>query len=133
MPELQHAWVDRGAIVTLRFPPIDSTGFEVAIQVGDGYIYVLMGNNHHSFSPTRESVDESMGAALGLARDLLSPDMRLRELRAGGMPYKWLVEARSGDGWQLEAETGLLFYNYFGRRTEHLFQNRQLPGRLVAG
>ena len=37
-----------------------------------------------------------------------------------------------GETWQLEAETGLLFFNFFGKRSEHVFQNHQLPGRRAA-
>lgn len=130
-PGLQHEWVDQGAIVTLKFSPVDRTGFEVAVQAGAGYLHVLMGRNHDSFDVGECGADEAVSCALALVRDLLSPDMRLREIRSSGAPYKWFVEARASEGWRCESETGLLFFNYFGRRSEHIFQNRQLPGRLA--
>lgn len=70
--------------------------------------------------------------ALGLVRDLLSPDMRVRELRAGRSAYRWFIEAFDGRTWKVEHMTGLLFWNYFGRRSEHIYQNAVLPGRLAA-
>jgi hypothetical protein len=67
---------------------------------------------------------------LGLARDLLSPDMRLRQLVAGGAPYKWIVEYHDGTSWRPEFVHGLLIFNIFGRRSTQTFQNHQLRGRL---
>jgi len=131
-PSLRHEWSDEGAVVTLRFPPADAHGFEVAIQAGEGYLYVLMGRNHQPFDVDPRNPAEAVTGALGLVRDLLSPNMRLRELRAGGRPYRWYVETHDGETWQLEAETGLLFFNFFGKRSEHVFQNHQLPGRRAA-
>jgi hypothetical protein len=128
-PDLRHTWMDQGSVVTLSFPPADESGFEVALQVGNGYAYVLMGQSHHDFDLEDESPDSVIARALGLIRDLLSPMMRLRELRSGGQPYRWFVEADVNGRWVPETEHGLLFYNYFGKRTEHFFQNRQLPPR----
>lgn len=78
------------------------------------------------FYDTEELVDE----ALGMARDLLSPDMRIRELRAGNKPYRWFMEHSDGTRWHAVHVTGLLFWNYLGRRSEHIYQNHTLPGRM---
>lgn len=131
-PDLQHEWIDEGSVVTLRFPPPDTLGFEVGVQAGEGYLYVLMGRMHESFNVDPQQPKEAVITALGLIRDLLSPRVRLRELRAGGRPYRWFVESYDGSTWQLEAETGLLLFNFFGKRSEHVFQNRQLPDRRTA-
>lgn len=131
-PDLHHEWSDEGSVVTLRFPPVDTLGFEVAVHAGEGYLYVLMGRTHESFDVDPRQPKEAVVAALGLIRDLLTPNMRLRELRAGGKPYRWFVENYDGSTWQLEAETGLLLYNFFGTRSEHVFQNRQLSDRGAA-
>ena len=130
-PDLRHEWSDEGTVVTLRFPPADAHGFEVAVQAREGCLYVLMGRTHQPFDVDVRSPRVAVLAALGLIRDLLSPNMRLRELRSGGRPYRWFVESQDGTAWRLEAETGLLFFNYFGARSEHVFQNRQLPSRAA--
>jgi len=67
--------------------------------------------------------------ALGLVRDLLSAAMRLRELRAGGWPYKWILEARVSGQWQTEQTMGPLVWNYFGARSKRIYQNAHLPER----
>ena len=69
--------------------------------------------------------------ALGLARDLLSPAMRIRELRTGNKPYRWVMECYDGAGWRGEQETGFLDRNHLGRAYERVYQNRALPGRLA--
>jgi len=67
--------------------------------------------------------------ALGLVRDLLSPGMRLRELRAAGRPYKWILEGRLSGQWHTEQTMALLIWNYFGVRSERIYQNAHLPER----
>jgi hypothetical protein len=128
-PQLRHTWTDQGAVVTLSFPPADASGFEVGLQVGDGYAYVLAGPSHHSFDLMGDSPESDIATALGLVRDLLSPMMRVRELRSGGKPYRWFLEANVNGRWEPEAEHGMFFFNYFGKRTEHFLQNKQLPPR----
>ena len=65
-----------------------------------------------------------------MARDLLSSDMRIREQRAGRHGYRWHAERLEGGKWVVESTTGLLFWNYLGWRSERIYQNTQLPGRL---
>ena len=55
--------------------------------------------------------------------------MRLREFRAGGRPYRWILEARSPSGWEVHSTMGLLFWNYFARRSESVYQNDHLTAR----
>lgn len=130
-PELRHEWLQERGAVILRFPPTDEQGFQVAIEARDGSITVVMGRSHHPFDVAEGTLERTVGEVLGLTRDLLSPDMRLREMCAGGYPYKWIVETYDGTTWRAEFEAGLLLFNYFGRRSERLFQNRLLRGRLA--
>lgn len=39
------------------------------------------------------------------------------------------MEILNGDEWQEESTTGLLFYNYLGKRSEKIYQNKVLPPR----
>ncbi len=75
---------------------------------------------------------------LGFARDLLSPNTRVTEHRAGAHPYRWDLERRRMvlrlDGreegeWVFASWMCLLLWNFFGRRTERIYQNAHLPGR----
>jgi len=126
-PDLRHEWTPDMSGV--RFPRVDDFGFDVEVSVGDREIVVHALGAHEHFEVGNGTPSEVCASVLGLVRDLLSPDMRIREIRSRGKPFRWFVESRNGPAWQVEAETGLLFFNYFGRRTERVCQNRQLPGR----
>ena len=130
-PGLSHDWHASGA---LRFPASSDEGFEVVLKPDSHGIVVFtsVGFHKHFEGAVREVVQE----ALGFARDLLSPDTRVREHRAGGRPYRWNLERRQegwlsttpGD-WAVESVVCLVLWNFFGRRTERIYQNAHLPRR----
>lgn len=117
----------------LRFPRVDDFGFDVDVCVGDREIVVQALGAHEHFDLGNGTPSEVCASVLGLVRDLLSPAMRIREIRSHGRPFRWFVESLNGPEWQVEAETGLLIFNYFGSRSERVYQNRQLPGRMHDG
>jgi len=134
-PEVKHTWsidADEDHCI-LDIPPYSDTGFSITIEVFPEEITVSMGGPHEHFRREGMSPEELVGSVLGLTRDLLSPAMRLREQRAGGSAFQWHVEALQADGtWLAEATTGLLFWNYFGKRSERIYQNDVLPSRAKA-
>lgn len=113
----------------LVFPKTTEDGFEISLQPDSRGVIVLtdVGLHVHVDGAPADAVQD----ALGLVRDLLTPDMRIVELRAGGGGYRWRMERLESGRWLVEARTGLLFWNYFGRRSERTYQNRRLPGRLA--
>jgi hypothetical protein len=127
-PTLPHELSADGS--HLRFPRQETSGFDIEVEVDEHGILVQALGAHEHFQAGASPTGELCARALGLVRDLLSPDMRIRESRAGDKPVRWTVEARAGGEWRSEGQTGLLFFNYFATRTERIYQNRQLPGRL---
>lgn len=130
-PELSYRW--EGDM--LVFPSTSPTGFGIQIIAADDpgsidAVQVYTDTGIHQFFDG--SPHEAVEDALGLVRDLLSPDMRIRECCANGKPYRWILERRAADGWHRESIMGLFFWNWFGRRSERVYQNTQLPGRLHA-
>ena len=133
-PGLAHHWeVDGAGCGSIHFPAAPG-GFEVAVEIEADQVTVHAGGAHDHFecAPNEPDVAAVAAAALGLVRDLLSPDMRVRELRAGERPYRVHIERRSGQGWAVESTTGLLVWNYFAARSERIYQNRHLAGRLAS-
>lgn len=128
-PGLSHEW---RADDCLAFPRSNPNGFEIEVVLEDGMVVVNALGAHEHFQARESSPAEAAEAALGYVRDLLSPGMRIREKRAGRMPYRWTVEILGSDGWARESVTGVLLFNYFGRRSERVYQNDQLPSRLGA-
>lgn len=124
-----HRWSDNGS--RLVFPRSNDGGFDVEIWVSGQEIVVSALGAHEHFPFAAAAASDVCGAAFGLVRDLLSSDMRVREHRAGGKPFRWTVESRTDTGWRLEWEGGRLFFNYLARRSTCLYQNHQLPGRLL--
>ncbi len=125
-PALKHTWSDQGAIVTLGFPPTDDSGFEVALQIGNGYAYVLVGHSHYSYNLRSAAPETEIGRALNLVCEVLSTKMRVREFRSNDKPYRWLVERQLDGQWKPELEEEEIFFNYFGRRSERVYHNKQL-------
>ena len=66
---------------------------------------------------------------LGRIRDMMSPAMRIREVSANGSPYHWYLENAINGSWQSESECSLIFWNWFGKRTERYYINTLLPAR----
>jgi hypothetical protein len=128
-PDLAHEWQEDAGNTTLRFPARSDDGFDVELSASASGILFGAGGFHTHFDEP-DNMERQVIDALGLARDLLSTGMRLRELRAGGLPYRWILELATVTGWQTNQVTGLLFWNYLGRRSEAIFQNRQLPARF---
>lgn len=89
-------------------------GFPVTfIEEKDGFT-VCFGSNHRHFDEEDEALDY---LAFGL-----SGNCRLREIIRGS-PHKWIVEQRDRDGWAPMNEVGLLFFRFWKRKTEKVYQN----------
>ncbi len=89
----------------------------------------VSGHAYHQHFDVTDDAADLVGHALGLARDLLSPSMRIRERRAGSTPYRWICEAKRSGEWRTEGSTSLMFWNYLGRRSERFYQNHALAER----
>jgi hypothetical protein len=129
-PNLAHSWsIDEDEDhCVLEFPKTAEDGFPVTVEVVAEELTVGGHGFHQHF--TREIRGRSsIPEALGLVRDLLSPGMRIRERLAAGSPFKWESEILSNGDWVREGSTGLLFWIYFGKRSERFYQNHTLPIR----
>ncbi|HEX4342713.1 MAG TPA: hypothetical protein VH255_04945 [Verrucomicrobiae bacterium] len=130
-PDLKHSWeisTDKTSC-SLNFPKQNDVGFDVLVKVLPDGITVLGEGVHQHFDSDESSNESEITEALALVRDLLSPHMRIREFRAGKSAYRWNMETFRDNEWHRECTTTLLFWNYFGRRSEVIFQNKTLPGR----
>jgi hypothetical protein len=128
-PWLRHSWEDTaGGGVRLTLPRADADGFEVSLEAQAAGL-IVSGVGFHTHFDWYATAGEAVRQALGLVRDLLSPGMRVRELRASGRPYRWELQRFDGGEWRTQEVTGLLFWNYFGARSQRIYQNMMLPPR----
>lgn len=125
-PDVAHEWIDGD---TLLIPALTSNGFEIRCDIEPTAITVFWGNWHTRFEPTA-GIDTLVEDLFGLLRDMLSPDMRIRELCAGSHPYRGFLESFDGARWSVEHEMVLIFWNYFGKRSIRTYSNSILPGRM---
>ena len=129
-PQIKHEWsidADEDHCI-LDFPKSNPDGFDITVEVYPDQIIVFGQGFHEHFDQDNNSI--KIESSLGLVRDLLCPDMRIKEYLAGGSPYRWDAELLQNGKWLREHTTGLVFWNYFGRRSQKYYQNKVLEGRL---
>ena len=132
-PQLRHAWEgpEKSGRRVLSIPKQDTGGFDVRIEcesyglypVADGWHGAPWDNNPSVGTP--EKIAEQ---CFGFLRTVLSPDAVLNVHFSAGKPYKWILSYPTGQ-LPVNDETGLLLFNYFGRREVREYRNRHLPSR----
>lgn len=130
--QVKHQWSIDGDEdhCILDIPEECDSGFPVTVEVYPDSIMVMASGAHTNLNLNEfENCDELVAHTLGLVRDLLSPAMRIRERLAGGEPYKWAFEIYQDGKWLTEEWIGLFFWNYFGKRSEKIYQNQVLSAR----
>lgn len=118
--EIAHHWSTAADGLCLSIPRASADGFDVRCDVESDAVTLYWGNWHARFEPT-EGADRLVEELFGLIRDMLSPDMRIRELRAAGSPYRGYLESFDGTRWSAEHAMGLMFWNYFGKRSVKIY------------
>jgi len=103
-------------------------GYDIVAEV-DATGVTLSAEGWHDHYPPEGDWDEFVSGVLGLIRDMLGPAMRIREVSAGGTPFRWTVEHRVDGVWEKESECSLVFWNWFGKRTERFYVNTVLEER----
>ena len=138
-PELNHSWEIEGETYKLDFPVSLEEGFGVHVAFDDhaGMIFTDIAL-HFDFNfetgflwemgsySTIKPVPESL---MKFVLDLLSPKIRVREYIAGKSGYKWDLECLEEGNWQRLHTMSLIFWNYFGKRSQKIYQNSILPNR----
>ena len=74
------------------------------------------------------TIDEVADGCVGFLRTLLSPDASLIVRYSAGRPYRWILRYPT-HGSPVNDETGLLFFNYFGRRETREYRERKFLRR----
>ena len=108
------AYSVEGSKITVR--PAEDQSFPVSLSV-DGDEYTICFGDWHDHFETEEEALEFF--AFGL-----SDSCRLKVISRGGHPYKWIVENLTDGTWRVLYETGLLFFRFWCKKEETIFQNR---------
>ena len=103
-------------------------GFDIHLDVSCRQIMIDCGG-FHDHRELNTEMTKFVHHYFGYIYDMLSSTMRLRVFSSNKRPYKWVLEYRDGEQWLAESTTGMLLFNYFGKKSEHILQNRTLPER----
>jgi hypothetical protein len=128
-PEIVHQWSTESDGCGLSIPARSPNGFDIRCEIDRNAVTLYWGNWHTRFEPIA-GIDKLIEDLFGLLRDMLSPDMRVRELCASSSPYRGFLESYDGTLWSTEHVMGLIFWNYFGKRSVRTYSNSILPGRM---
>lgn len=131
-PQVRHDWVihtdDDYCVLTI--PKETGSGFPVTVEVNPSEIMVMAGGAHREYELRyNKDPDKLVAEVLGFVRDLLSPVMRIKEYSADGKPYQYAFQVYHNEPWITEEWIGLFFRNYFGKRSDKIYQNDILPAR----
>jgi hypothetical protein len=127
--EIVHEWSIRADGCSLSIPTSSPNGFDIRFEIELDAATLFWGNWHTRFESTA-GTDTLIEDLFGLLRDMLSPDMRIRELYAWPSPYRGFLESFDGTHWSAEHVMGLIFWNYFGKRSVRTYSNSVLTGRM---
>jgi hypothetical protein len=128
---LRHEWLTSPDKTRLIIPRANDTGFTVEAQAETYGLYAFAEGWHSGaweLASRKETFEYLCSQFLGFIRTLLSPDAWLEVRYAGHSPYKWTMTYGVEGGVESES-TGSLFFNYFGRRSARVLQNKHLPAR----
>ena len=109
-------------------------GFDVGAVVREGSYTLWCGEGWHERFPSQGDPEEDARLLVARLADLLEGRAKLLIRYADGRPYRWRLVVSDAEKWQADfLETGLLFYNYFGRRTLAAKVNDGGGDRLAKG
>ena len=128
-PELKYHWEIDTDMVELSFPKSNDDGFDICMQVSNNRIVIStdkLVDYLHNFKDDYKEVFENY---LGVVRDLLSPNMRIKEFLSNNSSYKWQIQYLENGEWITENNAALIFWNYFGKRSYKYYTNYHLEPR----
>ena len=126
-PAIPVEWLSNP--VSLRVFPSSETGFEVRLVCETYGLYPYAGEWHGAPWDVTVWEPESLSRVVNeFLRSVLSPDSALEVHYSNGKPFKWIL-LHCYEGQKVSEETGLLFFNWFGRRSLRRFQNEWMAPR----
>ncbi len=126
-PCAQYEWRNDDTEVILR--KRSAEGFDVIVGHCQDYLYISTDRGYHHHYEAYEDFSEILVTVMEVASELLTKNMRIREISANSKPRKWVLEHYRDGAWKKEAVVGLLVWNYFGKKSERYYSNDTLPVR----
>jgi hypothetical protein len=112
----------------------DKNGFDITIKEDNEELILFTETAYHDHFEYNmfENKKEAFDYVFGLTRDLLSDNMRIREIQKNNMPTKVYLEYKKNHIWEEESSIGILswtMFNPFSKKKEIIYINNILPSR----
>ena len=124
---LVYEWNDNKSEIIFKKNTVE--GFDITVSSDKKFIYMFTDRGYHKQFEIIYPLSETLTNVMGIVRDLLSKNMRIREYLTNKKPYKWTLEYFEDNQWKAEGSTTLIFWNYFGKKSEQVYFNDILPAR----
>ncbi|HSR18378.1 MAG TPA: hypothetical protein VLM39_09850 [Ignavibacteriaceae bacterium] len=124
---LKYEWRENNT--EILFQKISSQGFDIIIRYDENNIYLETDTGYHDYFKVNNNFKEVLIDVMGIIRDLLTRNMRIKEYLSNNRSYKWTLQCFRENKWKDESSTGLIFWNYFGKKSEKIYFNNSLPIR----
>jgi hypothetical protein len=106
----------------LCVPSQKATGFEVKLECMDYGVYPSAEGWHGGCWDVTVWKPQDLERSLREFLASVLSDAELEIFYSGSKPYKWVLH-HTYEGQQVADETGLLFFNWFGRRSHEIKRN----------
>lgn len=105
-------------------------GYDIKVQVKRDEVNLQAGSGLHLSYLFSESMDKDdfIHKVVGIVRDMLAPEMRLREISVDGTPSSWYLERYIDGEWEEEATTVQHAWKRSGlmKKTEVIYVNKRI-------
>jgi len=134
-PEIKDNFTEINEDFTeITFLKKDKDGFNITVEEGDGELILFTETAYHDHFTHNmfNNKEETFDYVFGLVRDLLSNNMRIREIQKNHMPIKVYLEYNKNGKWEEESSIGILslvLFNPFAQKKEIIYTNNILPKR----
>ena len=134
-PKIKDSFVKINEDFTeITFSKKDKNGFDITVEEENGelILYTETAYHDHFTHEAFENKEETFDYVFGLVRDLLSNNMRIREIQKNNMPIKVYLEYQKNEEWLIESNIGILswvIFNPFAQKEEIIYTNNTLPKR----
>ena len=121
-------------VTEITFFKKHKNGFNITVEEANNELILFTETAYHDhFSyDLFETPEKTFEYVFGLVRDLLSKNMRIREIQKNKMPIKVYLEYKQDDKWKEESSIGILswvVFNPFVQKREIIYTNNILEKR----
>gem|GEM_PF-2354391 len=130
-PEIEISIDYTGDCHTLSIKDKSENGYSIYVDIFDDELIFHCDHFHqHIYQPKEMNTEDYVNHVFGMVYDYLTTNVRMIEKRANDKPYQWTIEIKERNEWREDQTNGLIFYNYFGKKSERIYQNDLLPPRM---